>query len=71
MGPVLSVIPSLPDWRLRHALLHGLALTAAFLIGTLPTNSALAQGNLLRKMTTKIEADPGKVYALHKQHGRG
>lgn len=47
----------------------GLALTAAFLIGTLPTNSAFAQGNLLRKMTTKIEADPGKVYTLHKQHG--
>jgi len=47
----------------------GLALTAAFLIGTLSANSALAQGNLLRKMTTKIEADPGKVYALHKEHG--
>jgi hypothetical protein len=47
----------------------GICIAAAFLMGTLRTDSAFAQGNLLRKMTTKIEADPGKVYTLHKQHG--
>lgn len=47
----------------------GICIAAAFLMGTLRTDSAFAQGNLLRKMTTKIEADPAKVYTLHKQHG--
>lgn len=38
-------------------------------LGALPDNSASAQGQLIRKMTSKIEADPGKVYSLHKQNG--
>lgn len=46
-----------------------LGMAAAFLIGALQADTVLAQGNLLRKMTTKIEADPGKVYTLHKANG--